>query len=137
MKATFAFWDVVDKSDGCWLWTRTRNREGYGVYTYQGRTYKAHRWAWMQTVGAIPEGLEIDHLCRNPSCVRPDHLQAVDHRTNVLRGVGPTAVNAKKTTCDKGHQFDRVNSRSARICSKCTNAYKREWKRIRRTAAAA
>lgn len=88
------FWHRVALDDGCWLWTGHVNkvsgygqisvREGGKVHTIQG-----HRLAYELLVGEIPNGLEIDHLCRVRSCVRPDHLEAVDHRTNVMRGDSP------------------------------------------------
>lgn len=87
------FWYYVKKTDDHWLWTGPLlNQKGlnrYGLlYVGDGETYQvlAHRWSYVHLVGPIPEGTEIDHLCRETTCVRPDHLEAVPHRVNCLRG---------------------------------------------------
>lgn len=69
----------------CWLWTGSANREGYGRFHYDGRPGYAHRWVYEHFFGGIPNGLEIDHLCRNKSCVNPFHLEAVPHIVNTRR----------------------------------------------------
>jgi ribosomal protein L37AE/L43A len=77
----------VDKRDeGCWLWKAARKPKGYGTFRAAGKTLNAHRFAYEAFVGPIPEGLVIDHLCGNPPCVRPDHLEPVTTRTNLQRG---------------------------------------------------
>lgn len=90
-------------------------RGSYGVFSDNDRLIPAHRWAYEREHGPIPEGFEIDHVCRNRACVRPSHLRAVDHRTNVLAGVGHSAVNARKTQCPKGHEYT-VRQRKDRSC---------------------
>src|SRR5882672_6137680 len=87
----------------CWLWTGSRTRKGYGRVQWDGRTVQAHRLVYELLVGPIPVGLYLDHLCRNPRCVRPDHCEPVSNGENVLRGFGPPAVNARKTHCLRGH----------------------------------
>lgn len=78
------FW-IVDPS-GCWLWNRKRRKDGYGRKSIDhSREIPAHRWVYEQYVGPIPEGLELDHLCVNPPCVNPDHLEPVTHSENMLR----------------------------------------------------
>ncbi len=82
-------WEKVDKSGECWLWTGSRGctlRGDYGKISYEGRTTTAHRAAYLIEVGPIPDGWDVDHLCRNRLCVRPGHLEAVPHRVNVQRG---------------------------------------------------
>lgn len=105
---------------GCWLWkgsaSLSPSRTKYGQY--RGR--KASRASYEKYVGKIPDGLEIDHLCRNTLCVRPDHLEAVTHRENVMRGFSPSSIHAKKTACPKGHPYDYAKPNGgARACRKC------------------
>lgn len=105
------FWERVDKTADCWLWTGTLKLDGYGTFwdpnLRQG--LRAHRLSYQAHVGPIPEGLVIDHLCRVRNCVNPRHLEAVTNRVNTLRGVGPTAVQAEKTHCDRGHPLSGAN----------------------------
>jgi hypothetical protein len=97
--------------DECWEWTAARNWRGYGEFHLQGRTrIKAHRVAYELVIGPIPEGMQLDHICRDRGCVNPLHLEPVTNRENVLRGVGVTARNAVKTHCKRGHPFDDANT---------------------------
>jgi len=80
------FWPKVDASGDCWVWVAYRDPNGYGSFYRDGGPTYAHRVAWELLVGSIPEGLVIDHLCKNPPCVNPDHLEPVPQRVNVLRG---------------------------------------------------
>ncbi|MEU0675103.1 HNH endonuclease signature motif containing protein [Streptomyces sp. NPDC006172] len=90
----------------CRLWPETSlDRDGYGRFWVDGRVVPAHRWAYEQARGPIPAGLELDHLCSVRRCVADDHLDPVDHRTNVLRSTGPSAVNARRTKCTNGHDL--------------------------------
>lgn len=90
----------------CLLWPEgSLDRDGYGRFWVEGRVVPAHRWAYEQTRGPIPVGLEVDHLCAVRRCVAVDHLDAVDHRTNVLRSTGPSAINARRTKCTNGHDL--------------------------------
>lgn len=76
------FWEYVDKTSGCWLWTGRTNGGGYGLFGYQSQTWRAHRLSYTWANGPIPDGLEIDHKCRVRNCVRPSHLQAVTRGLN-------------------------------------------------------
>lgn len=124
------FWSKVNKTETCWLWTGGRGGHGYGSFETREngkrRTWGAHRWLYERVVGPVPDGLELDHLCRVRHCVRPDHLEAVTSRENVLRGVAPSAVNARRTHCIHGHQFTADNIYVAkgrwRQCRTCTLA---------------
>lgn len=116
------FFSKVVVSDGCWYWTGCLMPNGYGKIGRGGRgagTALAHRFGYELLVGPIPEGLHLDHLCRNRWCVNPEHLEPVTNRTNLLRGQGPSAVNARKTHCQNGHEFNATN-RSARSDGKRT-----------------
>lgn len=121
------FWSKVDKTDSCWLWTGATAGAGYGQLWVGGRRVYVHRFAYEQFVGPIPEGFQIDHLCRIHNCVNPAHLEAVTQRENVLRGVAPPAVNAQKTHCPQGHAYDAKNVRGDRICRPCHRAQNRAW----------
>lgn len=68
------FWLKVEKSDGCWVWTRKKHVAGYGLFKLDGSMIRAHRFAWEIVNGPIPPGLHVCHHCDNPPCVRPDHL---------------------------------------------------------------
>jgi hypothetical protein len=115
------FWARVLIGDGCWLWNGPKNSKGYIQFASASGTL-AHRFAYEYFNGPIPHGMTIDHLCRNRGCVNPDHLEAVSNRDNVLRGIGQTAINARKTHCKRGHAFTADNIRhyrGRRVCLNC------------------
>src|ERR1700755_3231525 len=104
------FWSKVSlgHENGCWVWVGAMDGGGYGrVYT-KGRP-RAHKAAWVYLRGPVPDGLELDHLCRNRACVNPKHLEPVTHRENLLRGMAPAAINSRKTHCPKGHALGPGN----------------------------
>lgn len=88
---------------------------------------RAHRVSYETFVGPIPAGLTLDHLCRNTLCINPAHLEPVTIKENVLRGDGPTARNARKTHCDRGHAFDETNTGPNANGGRSCRACKREW----------
>ncbi len=94
---------VVDATTKCWLWTDKLTREGYARVSFSGKLVHAHRLVFEAVAGAIEPGLHLDHLCRVTGCVNPTHLEPVTPRENTMRGIGPSAVNAKKTICKRGH----------------------------------
>ncbi len=102
--------DMWYANSQCWLWTGTRcGRKGYAHFLYQGKASRAHRIAYRLFVGAIPEET-LDHLCRIRNCVNPAHLEPTSNTINVLRGNGPTAQNARKTHCPRGHAYTLENT---------------------------
>lgn len=134
------FWRKVDKGGpgGCWLWTANKNRGGYGFIKIDRRNRSAHRVAYELSVGPIPDGLTIDHLCRVRHCVNPAHLEVVTKRTNTLRGTSPSAVHARKTHCTHGHKFTPENTyhwRGGRKCRACHRRLNAKWRARRRVAA--
>lgn len=98
------FWKKVKKTKKCWNWIAGK-RNGYGNFWNGVFSEPAHRFSYKLLIGDIPEGLVLDHLCRNHSCVNPKHLEIVTQRVNTLRGVGPSAINSKKTHCKNGHKI--------------------------------
>ncbi len=113
---------------GCWDYMGTKGNNGYGCLWHDGHSTFAHRFAYQLFVGPIPEGLEIDHLCRNRKCVNPDHLETVTKKENLLRGIGFGAINARKTHCPNGHAYDTSNTRydyrGYRYCRACSRQEK-------------
>jgi hypothetical protein len=107
---------------GCVLYpVRKGNR--YGRVRINGRRLQVHALIYEANREPFPAGLELDHLCRTPACVNPDHLEPVTHAENVRRGSGPTAVNAAKTHCKNGHELQGKNlyvtPEGTRRCYRC------------------
>jgi len=129
------FWAKVEKRGPheCWSWTGATNGDGYGYMTRNGRTAYAHRVSYEFAIGPIPEGLQLDHLCRVRNCVNPAHLEAVTSAENTLRGNGACARNARKTHCKHGHEFTDDNiawSKKGRACLTCKRLRERDaWQR--------
>lgn len=117
------FWSRVEKTPTCWVWTGARLPNGYGCVSFKCQRLLAHRVSFTSMKREIEPQLVLDHLCRNPSCVRPTHLEVVTQRENTLRGIGPAARNIKKTACLRGHPFDVHNTyhnkHGHRICRAC------------------
>lgn len=124
------FWTKVEKSDdqdGCWLWKASLDSKGYGQINIAGkrtRLARAHRLAYEMVVGPIPDGLQLDHLCRNRACVNPRHLEPVTNRENALR-----SERARRTACIHGHPYTAENTiwkaNGRRTCRECDRMRKR------------
>lgn len=126
------FMSKVNKNqeNDCWIWTAS-GVQGYGIFFMNNRKILAHRASYELFVAPIPEGMTIDHLCRNRICVNPAHLEAVTLIENIFRGDSIITQNMKKPVCSKGHPFDMIrtaNNHQWRSCRTC----KRESDRQRR-----
>jgi HNH endonuclease len=117
---TDTLWLKLDATGDCWEWIGSRRRHGYGCLQIAGKQYLAHRVVYAVLVGDVPD-MTLDHLCRNTSCVNPDHLEPVPMTVNTQRGYGVTANNARKSACPKGHDFDThgYQQRKGRGCLTC------------------
>ncbi len=137
-------WPKVDKRgpDECWEWLASRDKDGYGQFSVRhGDGWKgcrAHRVVYELLAGPIPDGLQLDHLCRNPPCVNPAHLEAVTCQENLLRGKTLNAAAIAKTHCPQGHPYAGdnlyVNPKGERSCRECARAACRKWWRKNRAA---
>jgi HNH endonuclease len=116
-----SIWDKIQVTGFCWEWIGSKDvRKPYGRVWFAGQSFKAHRVVFAALTGQDYPDLELDHLCRNMSCVNPDHLEPVDHMTNVHRGFGPMSpLYSKKQTCVNGHDYDVVGRTKGRGCRQC------------------
>ena len=129
---------VRDEATGCWLWQGYCAKDGYamshitvGLGTYLIRKAHVVMW-WLVKQHPVPNGLELDHLCRNRKCVNPDHMEPVTGCVNTLRGTSPVAINAAKTHCKRGHPLEGANlliQHGTRQCSACRSAWTRAWRK--------
>ncbi len=117
---------MIDPVTGCWLWQGRLDKDGYGP----------HRAIYMKLADDIPPGLECDHRqdwgCVSRSCVNPAHIKITTHRENTLRSTSFSALNARKTRCDHGHEFTPANTyrhRGRRDCRACGSDRARRYKR--------
>jgi hypothetical protein len=99
---------IVDEN-GCWIW-QAGKRDGYGRYHFNDQWIQAHRYAYEKLRDKVPDGMLLDHLCRNRPCVNPDHLEVVTLQENINRGQSPFILNKRKTHCKHGHEFNKENT---------------------------
>ncbi len=122
---------VVDEETGCWLWQGSLYRNGYGQLNRDGQRL-AHRWYYLTYKGPIPDGMQLDHLCRVRNCVNPDHLEPVTHTENLLRSPLVGKCRREPTHCNHGHAYEGKNYRrrspkGVPYCQMCFTLRKREW----------
>jgi len=126
------FESKIIKTGNCWEWTGYIKSNGYGQLTQNGKTVLSHRVIYELYKGEIPHGLDLDHLCRNRKCVNPNHLEPVTRKENLMRGVGLTSQNLKKTHCPKGHEYNGVNlyrdTKNFRRCRECNRITQYNWR---------
>lgn len=117
----------------CWVWTGQVMSNGYGNFWAYGRKRRAHRFSYQTFKGAIPTGLEPDHLCRNRACVNSEHLELVTRSENNRRGLLGVLRKEVQTHCKRGHPFDEANTsvdaKGHRTCRICRNEHAARWNR--------
>lgn len=135
------FWAkaVRDPDTGCVEWLGALDRDGYGRFQVLGRCKEAHRFIYETEVGPIPDGLVVDHLCRNHACQNTAHMEPVTSQLNTLRGYSPAGRNAWKTHCHAGHPLSGenlyINPAGERQCRECARERgRRYWARKRAAA---
>jgi len=124
---------LAEDERGCWVWPGAKSGGGYGVAWYAGAQQSVHRVVYALYCGPVPEGLDLDHLCRNRACANPAHLEAVTRAVNLQRGTGPEVTrvrHAAVTACPQGHPYDEGNTimkkhSGKRACRACENARRR------------
>jgi hypothetical protein len=138
------FWAKVNKTETCWLWTAYVSPKGYGTFSFGGKACASHRFSYQMLIGPIPDGLQIDHLCRVRHCVNPAHLEPVTSLENSRRGIAglvTTLRQKSKTHCPRGHPYDEANTYTyprtgARRCRACHRLEANERAHAKREAAA-
>jgi len=141
------FWDKVTISNThfyegtpCWEWTASTDPAGYGSFWFNGKKKYVHRLSYEDVNGEVPEGLELDHLCRNRSCCNTNHLESVPPKENVRRSLVAFVAELKqriKTHCPQGHKYSKENtyitpigSRKCRSCHRIQDSQYRQRKKM-------
>ena len=124
------FWSKVKKTESCWEWKGAKSSTGYGNFSVKYKQHGAHRFAWELLRGPVPEGMTLDHICKNRGCVNPEHMEVVSRGENSRRGI---AQRARVLKCRAGHWYTPENTyvtpSGDRRCREC--AYKRDHGRSR------
>jgi protein-arginine kinase activator protein McsA len=123
----------VDPRRGCHLWTGQHNRGGYGVTRFNGEKWLVHKLIWEHFNGPVPEGLQLDHLCRNTTCCNREHLRVTTPRENTLASDNICARNARRMNCPKcGGQYSELVPGGRRYCKECMRKYTAAYAREKR-----
>lgn len=135
------FWSKVDMTGGpeaCWPWTACKNNDGYGRFMLHGKARRAHRVGFALAKGEIPDGLVLDHLCRNRDCCNPAHLEPVTVAENNRRGeagINTRMLFLSMTSCQRGHPWPESTSYSkarGRYCRVCRTLHMRRYRAEKR-----
>jgi hypothetical protein len=141
------FWKYVNKNGDCWVWTGDQSHNGYGRFRIQHyhkrsentnrcKRIAAHKYSFLESGGIINDGMQLDHLCRNRLCVKPEHLECVTPKENINRGMTAESLRARKariTHCPQGHPYDHENTYKrpsreiGRECRACGRQRSIEW----------
>jgi len=128
------FSDSVQRTDSCWLWTGSCDKDGYGRFKINSRYVRAGRFAYQMAHGSIPDGAQLDHLCRNKPCVKPDHLEPVSNKVNQQRGLW-----GMRSVCAQGHAYTPANTyfrpNGRRDCRACIRQRVRTYRQRAKVAA--
>ena len=122
----------ISSEISCWEWTGNKDKDGYGVFFLLRRNRRAHRVSYYAYKGDIPKGFVVHHICKNPGCVNPNHLEVRSIYDNLMDSNNVGAINKRKKYCKNGHEFD-VKYGKQRYCSICEKEKGRrlreEWKK--------
>lgn len=137
------FWAKVEITGFCWNWTGAKGQHGHGFFNLGKETgwkgIGAHKFAWLDLMQEDTTGRDLDHLCRNPACVNPDHLEPVTHRENMYRGYAPGIRTRVTRVCKAGHNLDEVGFYTAasgrQTCKVCAAARSKRYLEKKRLAA--
>lgn len=133
------FFAKVRQLGDCWIWVASKDQSGYGMFSDANSRSKsahthierAHRWSYTFLRAEIPDGLQLDHLCRNRACVNPWHLEPVTHLVNWERGISPWRLNDLKDECLQGHPFTPDNTyhhpQGSRVCRACMAKHRQAY----------
>jgi len=132
--------EKIEKQKGsdCWFFTGSKLPSGYGILWNGVRPIGAHRISFQLYRGEITDGMEIDHICNNRSCVNPEHLQLLTHKENMRKSSALMGINARKTHCKRDHELSgdnlHITPRGARQCKECMRMHARNAKARKRDA---
>jgi hypothetical protein len=129
--------DKVKIVDGCWIWIKSKDEDGYGNAWHEGKKIAAHRLSFKLNVGDIPKGMFVCHTCDTPSCINPEHLFLGTPKDNTKDMINKgRAKNQNKTHCPRGHEYNEINTRidtkGWRKCRVCHRTWEKAAKRVRR-----